>query len=160
MFLLSNLPVEMPVDHYAQFNDLMPDRLEIELIRHGSIPLTPLGLLKMRPDLTSSVSNAEKLLQRSSVRTPDRLRAIPGLMRQTAFILEFEAENAGRWNTHRHLFLLSDQVAESIDEHPAVSLSVGSIPIEDWVKYLEQGSQELAVTSGWGTIRNPHLVFA
>ena len=80
-------------------------------------------------------------------------------MRQTAVILEFEAENAGRWNTHRHLFLLPDQVAESIDGPPAASLSVGSIPLDDWVQYLEQGSQEPAGSSGWGTIRNPHLVW-
>ena len=33
VFLLSNLPVEMPVDHLIEFNDLMPDRLEMELIK-------------------------------------------------------------------------------------------------------------------------------
>jgi hypothetical protein len=51
VFLLSNLPVEMPVDHLIEFNALMPDRLEMELIRTGDLPLTPLGLEKMRPDL-------------------------------------------------------------------------------------------------------------
>jgi hypothetical protein len=54
VFLLSNLPVEMPVDHLIEFNDLMPDRLEMELIRKGDLPLTPLGLEKMRPDLEMS----------------------------------------------------------------------------------------------------------
>ena len=54
VFLLSNLPVEMPVDHLIEFNDLMPDRLEMELIKKGDIPLTPLGLEKMRPDLELS----------------------------------------------------------------------------------------------------------
>ena len=51
VFLLSNLPVEMPVDHLIEFNDLMPDRLEMELIKTGDLPLTPLGLEKMRSDL-------------------------------------------------------------------------------------------------------------
>jgi hypothetical protein len=37
VFLLSNLPVEMPVDHLIEFNDLMPDRLEMELIKTGDL---------------------------------------------------------------------------------------------------------------------------
>jgi hypothetical protein len=32
--------------------------------------------------------------------------------------------------------------------------------MEDWVLYLEQGSQEAGGSSGWGAIRNPHLVYA
>ena len=63
VFLLSNLPVEVPVDRLVPFNDLMPDRLELELIRRGNIPLTPLGLLKMRPDVASNNEQAKKLLQ-------------------------------------------------------------------------------------------------
>ena len=51
VFLLSNLPVEMPVDHLIEFNDLMPDRLEMELIKTGDLPLTPLGLEKMQDNL-------------------------------------------------------------------------------------------------------------
>ncbi len=49
VFLLSNLPVEMPVDHLIEYNDLMPERLEMELIKKGDLPLTPIGLEKMRP---------------------------------------------------------------------------------------------------------------
>ena len=40
VFLLSNLPVKMPFDHLIEFNDLMPDRLEMELIKTGDLPLT------------------------------------------------------------------------------------------------------------------------
>ena len=63
VFLLSNLSVEMPVDHLIEFNDLMPDRLEMELIRKGDLPLTPLGLEKMRPDLGYAGASARKLFQ-------------------------------------------------------------------------------------------------
>jgi hypothetical protein len=160
VFLLSNLPVEMPVDTYAQFNDLFPDKLELELIRKNNLPLTPLGLLKMRPDLSSSSPIAEKLLQRSKVRDPNRLKCIPDLMRHTAFVLEFEAENAGRWKPHRHLFLLPNQHQERLPELPEVNLTVGSVPIDHWVQFLEQGDQGLTEASGWGAIRNPHLVWA
>ncbi|MDB9810721.1 hypothetical protein OAC05_06765, partial [Planktomarina temperata] len=65
VFLLSNLPVEMPVDHLIEFNNLMPDKLEMELIRKGDLPLTPLGLEKMRPDLGLSKEAIKKLVQRS-----------------------------------------------------------------------------------------------
>ncbi|MDA8891913.1 hypothetical protein N9I81_03700, partial [Planktomarina temperata] len=65
VFLLSNLPVEMPVDHLIEFNDLMPDRLEMELIRTGDLPLTPLGLEKMQDNLGLPKGAAKKLFQRS-----------------------------------------------------------------------------------------------
>ena len=53
----------MPVDHLIGFNDLMPDKLEMKLIKQGDIPLTPLGLEKMRPDLGYSGAGASKTIQ-------------------------------------------------------------------------------------------------
>ena len=65
----------MPVDHLIEFNALMPDRLEMELIRTGDLPLTPLGLEKMRPDLGYAGTSARKLFQsdRSKASDPKRL---------------------------------------------------------------------------------------
>jgi hypothetical protein len=157
VFLLSNLPVEVPVDRLVSFSDLMPDRLELELIRRGNIPLTPLGLLKMRPDLAGSSSQAEKLLQRSNVRDPSRLRSLPELVRAGLFVLEFDAENAGRTNTHRHLFMLPDQQGHRDKEHPEVMVAVGSVPMAAWVRLLEQGEDGIE-GSGWGGVHNPRLV--
>ena len=59
----------MPVDHLIGFSDLMPDKLEMELIKRGNIPLTPLGLEKMRPDLGYAGAKARMLFQ------PDRSKA-------------------------------------------------------------------------------------
>jgi hypothetical protein len=157
VFLLSNLPVEVPVDRLVPFSDLMPDRLELELIRRGNIPLTPLGLLKMRPDLVGSSSQAEKLLQRSNVRDPSRLRSLPELVRAGLCVLEFEAENAGRTNTHRHLFMLPDQQGHRDEDHPEVIVAVGSVPMAAWVRLLEQGEDGIE-GSGWGGVHNPRLV--
>ncbi|MDA9940179.1 hypothetical protein N9C37_06905, partial [Planktomarina temperata] len=86
VFLLSNLPVEMPVDHLIEFNDLMPDRLEMELIKTGDLPLTPPGLEKMRPDLGYAGASARKLFQsdRSKASDPKRLLTqLPTLVRTT-----------------------------------------------------------------------------
>jgi hypothetical protein len=137
--------------------DLMPDRLELELIRRGNIPLTPLGLLKMRPDLASNNEQAKKLLQRSCVTDPSRLMALPELIRAGLFVVEFEAENAGRTNTHRHLFMLPNQQGYRDEDHPEVMVSVGSVPMAAWVRLLEQGEDDLA-GSGWGGVHNLRLV--
>jgi hypothetical protein len=157
VFLLSNLPVEVPVDRLVTFTELMPDRLELELIRRGNVPLTPLGLLKMRPDLVGSASQAEKLLQRSNLRDPSRLRSLPELVRAGLIIVEFEAENSGRTNTHRHLFMLPDQQGYRDEDHPEVIVSSGPVPMASWIRLLEQGEDGIG-GSGWGGVRDPRLV--
>ena len=92
VFLLSNLPVEMPVDHLIEFNDLMPDRLEMELIKTGDLPLTPLGLEKMQDNLGLSKGAAKKLFQRSKASDPKRLLTqLPTLVRTTTQIATFKA---------------------------------------------------------------------
>ena len=149
--------MEVPVDRLVSFSDLMPDRLELDLIRRGNIPLTPLGLLKMRPDLASNNEQAKKLLQRSSVTDPSRLMALPELVRTGLFVLEFEAENAGRTNTHRHLFMLPDQQGHRDKDHPEVMVAVGTVPMAAWVMLLEQGEDDIE-GSGWGGVHNPRLV--
>ena len=108
VFLLSNLPVEMPVDHLIEFNDLMPDRLEMELIKTGDLPLTPLGLEKMQDNLGLSKGAAKKLFQRSKASDPKQLLTqLPTLVRTTAQIATFDAK-VNRTSTHRHLYLPKD----------------------------------------------------
>lgn len=154
--LLGNLPVEMPVDQLVRFDELMPDRIEIELIRKGNVPMTPLGLLKMRPDLVSTASNAEKILQRSRVRTLSSLRALPRLSRSGLVVIEFKATNKGRTKTHRHLFMLPGQQAIRPVNAPVISLSAGRIPFAEWVTYLEHGDPEIP-GSGWSGVHQPRL---
>ena len=108
VFLLSNLPVEMPVDHLIKFSDLMPDRLEMELIKTGDLPLTPLGLEKMQDNLGLSKGAAKKLFQRSKATDPKRLLSqLPVLVRTASQIATFKA-GAKRKTTHQHLFLPKD----------------------------------------------------
>ena len=110
VFLLSNLPVEMPVDHLIEFNELMPDRLEMELIKTGDLPLTPLGLEKIRPDLGYAGASARMLFQpdRSKASDPKRLLTqLPDLVRTTTQIATFKAGDK-RKTTHQHLYLPKD----------------------------------------------------
>ena len=105
IFLLSNLPVEMPVDHLIGFNNLMPDKLEMELIKRGNVPLTRKGLLAMRPDLELSDEAAKKVVQRSKASNPKSLLfSLPALVRTSAMIATFKAGKK-RKTTHSHLFL-------------------------------------------------------
>jgi hypothetical protein len=100
----------MPVDHLLEFNDLMPDRLEMELIKTGDLPLTPLGLEKMRPDLGYAGASARKVFQsdRSKASDPKRLLTqLPDLVKTTTQIATFKA-GAKRKTIHQHLFLPKD----------------------------------------------------
>ena len=135
VFLLSNLPVEMPVDHLIEFNDLMPDRLEMELIKTGDLPLTPLGLEKMRPDLEMSKEAIKSLFRRSNADEPKSLMLmLPDLLQTTTQIATFKAGDK-RKTTHQHLFLPKDYSGS-----PTVSL---------YTPWTEAEVHD-RLTAGWG----------
>ena len=111
----------------------MPDRLEMELIRKGDLPLTPLGLEKMRPDLEMSKEAAQKLVQRSKASEPKRLLTqLPDLVRTATQIATFKAGDK-RKTLHQHLFLPKDYSGS-----PTVSLYTPWTEAEV-LSHLEQG---------------------
>ena len=80
----------------------------MELIKTGDLPLTPLGLEKMRPDLEMSKEAAKKLVQRSKASEPKRLLTqLPDLVRTATQIATFKAGD-NRKTPHQHLFLPKD----------------------------------------------------
>ncbi|MDC1018852.1 hypothetical protein OAR36_10405, partial [Pseudomonadales bacterium] len=97
------------VEQLVKFDDLMPDRLEYEFLKAGNIPLSPLGLLKLRPDLANSEDSARKMLKRSAISALDRLKVLPGLQLKGLIIVEFKAKNHNRTRTHQHLFLMDEE---------------------------------------------------
>ena len=142
MFLLSNLPIEMHVDHLIEFNDLMPDRLEMELIKTGDLPLTPLGLEKMWHNLGYAGASARKLFQsdRSKASDPKRLLTqLPELIRTTTQIATFKAGDK-RKTIHQHLFLPKDYSGS-----PTTSIYTPWTDEEDEA-YLATGWSEGAIT--------------
>ena len=107
VFLLSNLRVKIPVDRLIKFNDLMPDKLELQLYDRGDLPLTPKGLETMRPDLGYFGDAARQLFQpdRSKASDPKRLVfALPSLMKASVQIAVFKAGDK-RKTEQKHLFL-------------------------------------------------------
>lgn len=139
VFLLSNLPVEMPVDHLIRFDELLPDRLELELMRAGDLPLTSLGLRKMRPDLGYSEDAAKKVFQRSKASDPKALlKQLPPLFRNSVQIATFKAGDK-RKTEHVHLFLPKGY---SGDPHAA---TYDPWTEEEVLRHLEKGWGERSV---------------
>jgi hypothetical protein len=147
VFLLSNLPVEVPVDRLVPFSDLMPDRLELELIRRGNVPLTPLGLLKMRPDLAANRDTASNLI-RSSMLTHAQtaMQAMPIFWRTMMVLARFRAGDE-RKTDHQHLFMGQQMDSDGI-------AMVGKVPRpEDIQRLLVEGHPDIP-GSGWGDLED------
>ena len=107
----------MPLDHLIQFNDLMSDRLEMELIKTGDLPLTPLGLEKMRPNSEMSKGAIKSLFRRSDADEPKSLLLVlPNLLQTSAQIATFKAGNKLK-TPYRYLFL-----PKAYSSSPKVSL--------------------------------------
>jgi len=149
VFILSNVPLEIPVDQLVRFEDLMPDRLEFEFLKAGNIPLTPLGLLKLRPDLAGSEDTVRKMLKRSVISDVDRLKVLPSLQRNGLIVVQFDATNNGRRRTHQHLFMIEEELLT--DENGAsIPATVSNVPLDDWTALLEKG---------WGSIEGTHFFY-
>ena len=102
----------MPVDHLIGYNNLMPDKLEMELIKRGNVPLTRKGLLALRPDLELSDEAAKKVVQRSKASNPKSLLfKLPTLVRTSTMIGIFKARNK-RKTTQSHLFLQKEYTGD------------------------------------------------
>ncbi|MDC1090405.1 hypothetical protein OAQ01_03165 [Emcibacteraceae bacterium] len=141
VYLLGNLSVEIGVDRLYKFEELMPDRLEVELIKTRNIPITPLGLLKMRPDLASNSAQARQIIRRSKLTdTSKMMMSSPILIRDTIIEVSFSAKNNGRTHTHRHLFLSDGQ--KGVREG-GIQSTAANLPLDEW--------QEL-LSVGWGQI--------
>ena len=80
----------------------------MELIKTGDLPLTAMGLEKMRPDLGLSKEAIKSLYRRSKANEPKTFMTMfPDLLRTTTQLATFKAGNK-RKTTHRHLFLPKD----------------------------------------------------
>jgi hypothetical protein len=105
VFLLGNLPIEMHVDRLVTMDELMPDRLEKQLLERRNLPITALGIVKMRPDLTTNDDTAKKMLKRSSVTDIRTLAAVlPDLATATILVARFKA-GGRRKKWHAHIFI-------------------------------------------------------
>ena len=95
VFILSNVPLEIPVDQLTKFDDLIPDRLKYEFLKAGNIPLALLGLLKLRPDLAANTD----LIHRAGLKRGSGARSgIVTLIQRFGSALNL--------NTHLHMIVL------------------------------------------------------
>ena len=133
-------------------DELMPDRLEKELLEQRNLPITAQGIVRMRPDLADNTNSAKQMLRRSSVTDIRTLAAVmPDLSPATIFVATFKAGD-GRRTEHKHLFL--PELASA--EHNVV---VGSMPAQlDIEEFLEIGWGEVEdlEISLWGGASGGH----
>ena len=59
VYLLGNLPVDIPVDHLIGWDEIMPSRLDHVFEEDGGIALSPTGLHLTRPDAFDTQKAAE-----------------------------------------------------------------------------------------------------
>jgi hypothetical protein len=152
VFLVSNLPAEIPVDRFVAFSDVMPDTLERVFLAQGSVPTTPLGLLKLRPDLATTEAQAKKVMQRSKLKTSAWLSGLPYAVRLAIVELTFKARNAGKTRDHSQLFLTPPPA--NVDG----SGCVVRLPVKEWVRQLEKGYTTPEKAGGWGALKTPSVV--
>lgn len=149
VYLLGNLPIEMPINRVLAWNDLMPNEAERQLIEKGNVPLTPTGWLRMRPDLAQNDNQAKNLNKRQGITDQSSaLEASPLFVRLGCMVLSFKQIQDGKptGRTQQHLFRTQGILNETGTGFTAPVL------VDEWSSYLEQGDPEIE-GSGWGPIR-------
>lgn len=147
VYLLSNLPIEIPVDRLIGWGELMPDWSERHLVEYGNIPLTATGLTKMLPVRFPTLSRARDAIRRSKLSDPSSLfMASPVLSRVGAVIVNFKVLRNGSpyGHTIQHLFRISPACADS-------SMMIGQLDLPAWKSILENGYPTNDAT-GWGPV--------
>lgn len=155
VYLLGNLPIEMPVNRLMAWNDLMPNEAELQLIEKGNVPLTPLGWMKMRPDLASNENQAKNLNKRQGIRDQSSvLEASPLFVRLGCMVLSFKQVRDGKLHgrTQQHLFRTRGVIDEDRNGVTA------PVPVDEWIDYLTNGNPEVE-GSGWGPIAMTDLTW-
>ncbi|WP_210115111.1 hypothetical protein, partial [Roseovarius aestuariivivens] len=141
VFMLGNLPVELPVDRLRTTIDMFPDRLELELLKTGHIPLTARSLRKLKPDLCTSEDAARMILSRSNVTDPTALDFLTPQMKALATKATYRAGDP-RLTEHTHLFLPT--CIEPLEEggHVLFDGTVGN--------FRDLSEIEALLEDGWG----------
>ena len=147
IYLLGNLPIEMPIDFLVSWDELMPNEAEHEFMAKKNIPLTPKGWLKMRPDIATNEDKAKNFNKRSGLSDPSTLvRASPIFLRISSVVVTFKEIRDGQpyGRAHKHLFRM--EIAAKAGEHVT-----GSGDASDYKRFLERGDPDIP-NSGWGAI--------
>lgn len=155
VYLLGNLPIDMPVNRLMAWNDLMPNEAELQLIEKGNVPLTPLGWMKMRPDLASNENQAKNLNKRQGIRDQSSvLEASPLFFSLGCMVLSFREVRDGKpyGRNQQHLFRTLGVTDEKRSGMTA------PVPADEWIDYLSNGDPKIE-GSGWGPIAMTNLTW-
>lgn len=149
VYLLGNIPIEMPVNRLVEWNSLMPNEAERELVEKGNIPMTPAGWLRMRPDLIRNRNAAREMMRSCGLNQEGNLlTATPLMLRSNTWVLYFRENRDGKpyGREQKHLFRQIPKPGQNQEEGYTFS-----VPFGKWYQYLSEGDPDVP-GSGWGDI--------
>ena len=144
VYILSNLPVDIPIDHLVSWDEIMPSRLDRVLEQDDGIALSPKGLYQTRPDAFETEKAAERARSRELGRVPAPYETTD---RQLArVIVRFRQARDGKpfGRVREHLFRIP-YTAQNVGE-PIVA----PIPLDRFKDVLENGPSGNG--QGWGPV--------
>jgi hypothetical protein len=154
VYLLGNLPIEMPIDRIVSWKELMPNEAERELKARGNIPLTATGWQKMRPDIYGGREEAaKKFVQRNLNDEGTLMKFSPWMLRQNSFVLTFRRVKNGKQigGIHSHLFIRFPSKRVIEEEKAGEKIIIDEIPLKKWLVTLIEGYPDVE-GSGWGEV--------
>ena len=105
IYLLSNIPMEIPVDSLVTFDSLLPNRLEQFLLQHGHVALSVQGHVRQCSADNIKPNTVKQTLKRQGADEPQKLlRFLPALARSSVMLATYKAGDK-RKTAQSHLFL-------------------------------------------------------
>lgn len=149
VYLLGNLPIEIPVNRLISWNELMLNDAERDLLKFGNVPLTARGWREMRPDLELNEDRAKKHQKRHGINDHSAfLEASPHLVRMGCVAVKFRPVEDGKPGRYSHAHLFKPDLNDG-------SMTTKS---DGLVKFLENGDPNIE-GSGWGPIKVEDVFF-
>jgi hypothetical protein len=105
VYLLSNVPVGVPVDQLIQLSELIPNILVEELLEHRHLALTAASYQRQFLGERNNLDALYKRFQRMGLKDIGNLiSALPSLYQTACMVVEYKA-GKDRLTTHRHIYL-------------------------------------------------------
>jgi hypothetical protein len=104
VFILTNIPVDMPIDRLVTLDKIIPNKYVAELLEHGHIALTASSYVKACGLEGTEAKAVRRQYDRALISADSLLDALPSLYQTAAWVITYKAGDQ-RKIIHSHLFL-------------------------------------------------------
>jgi hypothetical protein len=133
VFILTNIPVDLPIDKLTTMDDIIPNKFVVELLEQGNIALTASSYVKAKGLLVSETEAVRKKYDRASISAGNLLDALPSLYQTAAWLVNYKAGDQ-RKTIHSHLFLPEAYQFERDAHLEYLSFSMSKPPSLDHIR--------------------------